>query len=249
MFVQRFDRHRVDTVGAFAVALLVFLAGCATKASTGGDDKAGGSADPVVLRLANTSFSLDRHPALQYFVDRVKEVSGGALRIDVAEGWGNNAADSEQQVVRDVAAGTIQLGSVGTHAFDTVGVSAFQALTAPMLIDNYPLQQAVLGSDIPAKMLAGLDKIGVVGIAVLGDGLRKPIAVDHPLLGPGDYRGITFGAFRSKDHADAIMALGATPDDEHGTEFDSGLRSGDIDAFEKGLNIVAINQSKSSPHM
>ena len=82
-----------------------------------------------------------------------------------------------------------------------------------MLIDSYPLQQAVLDSDIPAEMLAGLDEIGLDGIAVLGDGLRKPIAVAEPLLGPADYEGITFEAFRSQDHADAIRALGATPTD------------------------------------
>ena len=48
--------------------------------------------------------------------------------------------DAEQQVVRDVAAGTIELGSVDTSVFDTLGDSAtFEALTAPMLIDNNPL--------------------------------------------------------------------------------------------------------------
>ena len=140
-------------------------------------------------------------------------------------------------------AGKIELGSVGTHVFDTVGVNEFRALTAPMLIDDYPLQQAVLDSDIPAAMLAGLDSIGLDGIAVLGDGLRKPIAVAHPLLGPADYRGITFEAFRSRDHADAIEALGATPTDGFGPTLDLGLRNGDIDGFEKGLLIYAINET------
>ena len=82
-----------------------------------------------------------------------------------------------------------------------------------MLIDSYPLQQAVLDSDIPAEMLAGLDELGVHGIAVLADGLRKPIAVARPLLRPADYEGITFQAFRSPEHAAAIRALGATPTD------------------------------------
>ena len=94
-----------------------------------------------------------------------------------------------------------------------IGDTDFQALTAPMLIDSYPLQQAVLDSDIPAQMLAGLDELGVHGIAVLADGLRKPIAAARPLLRPADYEGITFQAFRSLEHAAAIRALGATPTD------------------------------------
>jgi TRAP-type C4-dicarboxylate transport system substrate-binding protein len=246
MFNRRFDRSRFSTVGATAAAAILMLAGCATTASSGGDDKAGGSADPVVIRLAYTSFGLEYHPALRYFVDRVKELSDGALRIEVAQGWGDNAPDSEQQVVHDVAAGTIDLGSVGTQVFDTVGVTAFQALTAPMLIDNYPLQQAVLASTIPAEMLAGLDEIGLDGIAVLGDGLRKPIAVADPLLGPADYQGITFQAFRSQNHADAIEALGATPTDGFvGFNLNAGLRDGTIDGFEKGLQIYEINGTAS----
>ena len=175
--------------GVYAAILLP----AARRSTGGGADKAGGAADPVVLRLANTSrdpsTGLERHPAVQYFVDRVKELSDGAVRIDVVSGWGDQSADAEQQVIRDVAAGEIELGWVGTSVFDTVGVTGFEALTAPMLIDSYPLQQAVLDSDIPAQMLAGLDELGLHGIAVLSDGLRKPIAVSHPLLSPADYRG------------------------------------------------------------
>ena len=221
------------------------VAGCAPPGTAGrGDDKAGGATDPVVLRLANTSSSsidsgLDRHPALLYFVDQVNERSHGALRIEVVSGWGDQLPSAEQQVIRDVGAGTIELGWVGTSVFDTVGDSGFQALTAPMLIDSYPLQQAVFDSDIPAQMLAGLDTLGIHGMAVLSDGLRKPIAVDKPLLSPADYEGITFSAFRSSEHASAIRALGAIPTDigvEAGV-----LRDGTIDGFEKGLRIYEIN--------
>ena len=51
-----------------------------------------------------------------------------------------------------------------------------------MLIDNYALQKAVIDSEIPDHMLSGLDALGVTGLAVLADGLRKPIAVERPLL-------------------------------------------------------------------
>lgn len=244
MSAQRLDRSRVGAVGTTAAVVMLLLVGCGTKASSGGDDKAGGSADPVVLTLASTTLGTARqvfHPALQYFVDRVKDLSGGALRIDIAQGYGAFSPDAEQQVVHDVTAGKIELGWVGTNVFDTVGVTAFQALTAPMLIDSYPLQKAVLDSDVPAEMLATLDKIGLDGIAVLADGLRKPIAASHPLLGPADYHGITFQAFRSQDHAEAIKALGATATDVFGKYLDAGLRSGNIDGFEKGLHIFEIN--------
>src|SRR5262245_55747412 len=221
------ERHRRPRLlGTVAAALFASTtaAGCAP--TGGGADKAGGAADPVVLRLANTSSGLDRHPALQYFVDQVKERSDGALRIDVASLWGHLMPNAEQQVIADTATGEVDLGWVGTSVFDTIGDTDFQALTAPMLIDSYPLQDAVLDSDIPTRMLAGLDALGVHGLAVLADGLRKPIAAARPLLGPDDYEGITFQAFRSDEHAAAIRALGATPTDINVNEV--ALRDGTI---------------------
>lgn len=242
MFHTRCHGSRLGTFRTTTAAIMLLLAGCAPEVSSTGDNKAGGAADPVVLRLANTSSGLDRHPALQYFVDRVEELSGRALRIEVVSGWGNFLGDAEQRVVRDVAGGQIELGWVGTSVFDTVGDADFQALTAPMLIDNYPLQKAVLDSDIPSTMLAGLDRISLEGLAVVADGLRKPIAADHPLLGPSDYAGVTFAAFRSQDHADAIRALGAIPTDVvFGKGLDAGLRNGTIEGFEKGLRIYSLN--------
>jgi TRAP-type transport system periplasmic protein len=201
-------RARLATV-ALAVIAAVVAGGCSGGGAAG--DKAGGSGEPVVLRMANAYGDLDVVPAVQDFVSRVKERSGGNLRIRVASTWGDYADDAEQQVVRAVAAGEADLGWAGGRVFDTMGVSSFQALQAPMLIDSYALEQAVAASDMPGQMLQGLTKVGVRGLGVLGDGLRKPIAVKRPLLGAGDWRGITFGTLKSQGQAQAIRSLGATP--------------------------------------
>ena len=83
----------------------------------------------------------------------------------------------------------VDLGWVGTRVFDTLGVKSFQALTAPMLVDSYALENAVIESGITEEMMEGLDELGVVGLGVLPDGLRKPIGVTGPILGPADWRG------------------------------------------------------------
>ena len=100
-----------------------------------------------------------------------------------------------------------------------------------MLIDSYALQHAVIAS-VSWSMLEGLNKIGVRGLGLLADGLHKPIAVKRPLLGPADWRGITFQSFRSQTQAEAIRALGAQPTDVW-SGLDEGLETGKIDGFEK----------------
>ena len=67
-------------------------------------------------------------PAIQYFVDRVEELSRGSLRVEAHHEWGNFADDAEQQVVRAVAAGDADLAGVGAPVLDTLGVTSFRAL-------------------------------------------------------------------------------------------------------------------------
>jgi TRAP-type C4-dicarboxylate transport system substrate-binding protein len=124
--------------------------------------------------------------------------------------------------------------------FDTLGVDDLQALQAPMLIDSYALQDAVIKSGITDEMVQGLDAVGVAGLGVLADGLRKPIAVDRPLLSPEDYRGITFETFRSEGQFEAIRALGAATTDVWGPALTEGLERGRIQAFEKNLLVYQM---------
>jgi len=230
--------RQTRTAAAIAAVLAALTAGCSTTHAT----KAGKADAPVTLRMANTSADLTYEPAVAYFVERVRKLSHGTVRITVVNGWGNYEHDAEQRVVRDVARGNADLAWVGTRVFDTLGLRSFQALTAPMLIDSYPLERAVLASDIPTRMLASLGGLHVKGLAVLADGLRKPIAVGRPLLRPADWRGLTFATFRSRIQEAAIRALGARPVEAWSTSLADGLDSGTLQGFEKNLLVYRINR-------
>ena len=226
------ERARLATV-ALAVIAAVVAGGCGGGGGSG--DKAGGAGEPVVLQMANAYGDLQTAPVIGHFVSQVKERSGGNLRIQVANRWGDYADDAEQQVVRAVAAGKADLGWAGARVFDTMGVPSFQALQAPMLIDSYALEQAVVASDMPGQMLQGLDKVGVRGLGVLPDSLRKPVAVRHPVLGVGDWRGITFGTLKSQGQAQAIRSLGATPMELFRRSRNEALLDGRLQGLEMDL--------------
>lgn len=229
-------RARLATV-ALAVVAAVVGGGCSGGGAAG--DKAGGAGAPVVLRMANTAGDLEVVPLIKDFVSQVRQRSGGNVRIEVVHRWGDFAADAEQQAVRDVAAGKADLGWAGTRVFDTMGVSSFQALQAPMLIDSYALEHAVVASDVPGQMMQGLNKVGVMGFGALANGLRKPIAVKQPMLGLADWRGMTFGTYRSQGQAQAIRALGATPMEVVGPLREQALKDGKIQGFELSLSFYS----------
>lgn len=242
--MERMEARSRSTVLVLGVVVAAVVASACSLNDPSGD-KAGGAGVPVVLRMAITGSSLDYTPAIAYFVSRVEELSGGNLRIEVANEWGGFSADAEQQVVRDVAGGKVDLGSAGTRVFENLGVEGFAALQAPLLIDSYALEDAVVTSGIPGQMLAGLDRVGVEGLGVFADALQKPIGVDGPLVEPSDWRGITFGMYPSQTQEAAIRSLGATPMEVFGPNRDRALRDGDVQGFELDLLGYQINALES----
>jgi len=197
------------TVSARLVVLLAamaVLAGCGSP----GFDKAGGrqAGHPVVLTLA--SF-LVGSSELDGFASNVWRLSGGTMRIDVKDRWRLGQVRYENGLVGDVRAGKADLGVVGSRAWDSVGVNSFRALTAPLLIDSYALQERVLRSPMIGQMLGGLRALGLAGFGVLPGPLRKPLGITRPLLKPGDYAGLKIGVQQSLVASATMRALGATP--------------------------------------
>jgi TRAP-type C4-dicarboxylate transport system substrate-binding protein len=232
---------KLTKAGALLTLALVSAAaaGCSASASA---DKAGGTGvagGPVVLRMASTSSDLPQ--VVTEFTRRVQVLSGGSVQIQVINQWGDYAPSDEAQVASAVAAGTVDLGWAGSEVFDTLGVPGFRALSAPMLIDSYPLENAVLQSPLPARMLAGLSTVHLTGLAVLGDGLRRPVGVHRPLLAPADWHGLSIGTYRSGVQEQAIRALGATPVVAFGPYRTHDLASGTIQGFELDMQRYVHN--------
>lgn len=215
-------------------------AAAACSSAHGSPDKSGGEA-PMTLTLINSDNSdLNGVPAVQRFIDRVRQLSGGTVTIKVrALDWAQ--ANVEQHVVADVQADKAQLAWVGTRVWDTIGVNSFRALHAPMLVDSYAAEAAVLRSDLAAKMLAGVAGHGIVGLALLGDNLRYPAAAKRTLRAPADFRGLRFGSYTSATQAADLRALGAKPVFAPASEREPFLQSGLLDAIEIDLKTYEDN--------
>jgi TRAP-type C4-dicarboxylate transport system substrate-binding protein len=181
-------RKRLDRVVPAAIAALLALtaSGCL---GGGGGDRAGGAKDPetVVLTLAGH----EEDPAVGKWIAAVERLSHGSLRIEMRDGWRADEVDYEKGTIADVRAGKVDLASIPARAYDALGVTSFQALLAPFLVDSYALERRVLAGGLPDRMLSGLDPLGVAGVAVLPGGLQKVLSFSRPLLAPTDYRTAT----------------------------------------------------------
>ena len=174
-------------------------------------DRAGGAAnvDPVVLTMAQNS---DVPPSWLHDVGRRCR---RAIRRQPADrvrqrGWRYGEPEFETGTIDDVQAGEVDLAFVGARAFDRVGVTSFQPLLAPLLIDSHDLQAAVFEAGIPDEMLAGLDAIDLAGIGILPGAMRKMLGVSHPFVAPADFAGQLVGIQDSALSEQTMLALGAT---------------------------------------
>ncbi len=199
---------RIFPAGA-GLLLAATVALGATACSSGHVDKAGNTrSKPVVLTLADgTGDFSDAQP----FASAVGNLSHGTLQVKIESNWRPTDPRAETDLINDVRAGKAQLGITASRAFDTVGITSFQALQAPFLIDNIALERKVLDSSIPTEMLAGLRPYGLAGLGMLPGPLRRPLGLTKPLLAASDYQGARIGIRPSAVTADMFRALGAVP--------------------------------------
>jgi TRAP-type C4-dicarboxylate transport system substrate-binding protein len=190
-----------------AIALgLALLAGCAGSQS----NKAGGPGARRVVVLTLANYSTDAGE-VGGFAANVARLSHGSLRIEVESGWRLGQVAYEYGLIGDVRADKADLGIAGARAWDSVGVRSFRALGAPLLINSYALQDAVLTSGLTARMLKGIGALGLNGLGVLPGPLRYPVGITRPLLGPSDYAGQRIGVQQSLVASSTFRALGAKP--------------------------------------
>jgi TRAP-type C4-dicarboxylate transport system substrate-binding protein len=203
--MQRVRFSRRAWLGAALALVTAVLAGC-----RGAADKAGGGrhAKPLVLTLANYNFA---PVELAPFAREVERRSHGSLRIAFHNFWRQGQTNVETKLIHDVQTGRADMGWVGSRAWDAVGVTSFDALHLPFLIDSYALEQSVLQGPLPARMLRRLEPLGLVGVGILPGELRRVVGVRKPLLRAADFRGLRFGTTQAQAAAATVRALGATP--------------------------------------
>ena len=236
-----------SVVAAAIVSML--LAACS---GGSGGDKAGGDAAPVTLRMVTME-----HRGAPYadgvaeFARQVEDLSAGSMRLDIVwngavEYFGAFGPGADQKVAGLVQNWELDLALIPARAWDELGVTSLQALQAPFLVSSEDLVEQVVQSELAGELLAGLDQAGVVGLALLPEGLRHPVGFGHPLLRLADFSGATIRSLPSNVSHRLLEALGAKPVDIWGDAFDAAAANGEIDGAESGFAWFGTMPSRST---
>jgi TRAP-type C4-dicarboxylate transport system substrate-binding protein len=191
-----------------AALAVVGVSGCGSAPAPRATVLSLGSSDPA---------GIEHDPGMTTFVRDVSRLSRGALRIAIDGRWYRGSPQDgpqpgrESQLLRGVVRGVDDLGWAHTRAFDRLGPTSLRALDAPLLIDDHATQAAVLRSALPARMLAELRPVGVVGLGLLAGRIERPAGRGRPLRAASDYRAATLRTHDSAAHDGLARVLGARP--------------------------------------
>ncbi len=180
--------------------LAIATAGCG-----GGSDTKAGSSSPPAAAVSTQAASAAAEPAVTLrvgtdddigkpstdqileFARQVKDLSGGTISVQPTLHAAGDGDDWDQRVARMVVAGDLEMGLIPSRAWDTEGVTSLRALNAPFLVASDEVLDQVVAPPVADELMSGLDKAGVVGLALFPEGLRHPFGLSGPVLGPEDY--------------------------------------------------------------
>lgn len=218
---------------AIVVAVATVLVGCS---NDGGSTKAGSGTPPVTLRIGTEDpAGRATEDQITQFGHHVEDLSEGQLRIEpVFRAGGENRPDWDQVVGRMVISGELDMGLIPARAWDTEGVTSLRALQAPFLVTSDELVGQVVTSELATKMLAGLDAVNLVGLALLPEGMRHVFVFGEGKVDLFDLDGKVVRAPTSNMTSALFEAFGATADDlvAQDDRFLAGIRDGSVAAAE-----------------
>ena len=195
-------------IGTARARALVLLAVLALVGSACAQVPRGVGSQPakLVLTFAN---GLDQHRELQAIADTVERLSAGSMQIEFDDYVHRDRPDTESAIIDDVVAGRYDMAWVPQRPWPERGIHAFDALVAPLLIDTYPLEGAVLADPIVDEMLAALDGSGVVGLGIVPGPIRYAATRSEPALDLESLKGMTVAIDDTAVAEDALETLGA----------------------------------------
>jgi TRAP-type C4-dicarboxylate transport system substrate-binding protein len=185
------------------IAIGLAFAACGGHDKAGGDEPSGGASITIALRDSSPS-------TLEAYAAALQRLAGTGTRVKLRTGYRSQDADPEGATLADVRSGKLPFALIYARVFDDLGVDAFAPLLAPLAIDSLATQERVIAAGIADRALPALDKLGVVGVAVVPGTLRHPLGLTQPLLRPADFEGAYIGVRRSALAKRAFESLGAT---------------------------------------
>lgn len=189
----------------------------------------GRSDDVLVLKLAH---SLDTghsvHKGMVRMAERLDEVSGGQMRIDI---YPSGQLGGERETVELVQIGSLAMTKVSTSPLESF-VPAMQIFSVPYVFRDRDHFFKVLDSEIGDDLLQSTEVARLRGLGYYDAGSRSFYTNDKPVRAPADLKGLKIRVQKSQTSVKMVAALGGSATPISWGELYTALQQGVVDGAE-----------------
>jgi TRAP-type transport system periplasmic protein len=169
------------------------------------------------------------HKSYLFFADRVKELTGGKLVINV---YPNSQLGNEREYVEFLQTGQIEFGRAATAVLGPF-VPQFQAFDLPYLFANKQQMFKAADGELGQMLLKALaEKLNIKGLGFFDDGTRSLYSSKRSVLVPADFKGMKVRTMENQLMIKTFNIIGAAATPLPYGELYSALQQGVVDAGE-----------------
>ena len=234
------------TIACFLTAAMMIgcLASCSNGSQSSGSAASSSSGQADNQEVIHISFGHDNLPgeplteAAEYWAQRLEEVSGGTMVIDV---YDSSSLGSKSDLLDQMFAGdAIMVVGDGGFAAD-YGVTDMGITMGPYPFQNWEQVDKLVASDLWTELK---DQMSQAGMTIVGDnwqyGARSTMSTKK-IETPADFSGLKIRVPTNTVQVEGMEALGAAPVTMSLNEVYSALQQGTIEAVENPLSTLLAN--------
>lgn len=168
------------------------------------------------------------HEAMVFMADRLKEVSGGEMSIDI---YPSGQLGSEQQCVELLQIGSLAITKVSAAVMESF-TEEFKVLGLPYVFRSRQHSFDVLDGEIGDELLLSTEPFWIRGLCFYDAGSRSFYTIDRPINTPEDLKGLKIRVMKSITAMEMVKAQGGSPTPISWGELYTALQSGVVDGAE-----------------
>lgn len=200
-----------------SLLLLVALAGCR------------GQSDTRVLKLAHgLDVAHPVHRAMVHMADRLSELSGGRMRVDIHPG---GQLGEERELIEMLQIGSLAMTKVSASPLESF-VPQMTIFSIPYVFRDHEHLWQVLDGEIGRRLLLAGQRYYLRGLCYYDAGPRSFYTRGTPVRVPEDLRGLKIRVQKSITSTRMVQILGAAATPIDWGELYSALQQGVVDGAE-----------------
>lgn len=191
-----------------------------------------GCGDQSSVRIIKMAHSLDTnhpvHKAMLFMSQRVDEVSGGSMRLDIYPG---GQLGSERETIELLQIGSLAMTKVSSSPLEGF-VPEMKVFSMPYVFRDHDHFWRVLKSEIGTELLLSGEKVRLRGLGYFDAGSRSYYSVDKSIRTPADLEGMKMRVQNSQTAVRLVRAMGGSGTPISWGELYTALQQGVVDGAE-----------------